>query len=68
MHEIVFYLTQHTVRLLYNNQPLNAVGGGKFVFIGTTYATLCVHCVGKIRADRSVTAGVTRSCHWSSKG
>ena len=44
------------------------LGGVKFVFIGTSYATLCVQCVGKITADHSVTAGVTRSCHWSSKG
>jgi len=27
MHKIVFYLTQHTVHIFCNNQPLNAVGG-----------------------------------------
>jgi hypothetical protein len=47
---------------------LMLLGGGKFVFIMTSYATLCVHCVEKTTADRSATAGVTRSCHWSSKG
>jgi hypothetical protein len=43
------------------------LGGVKFVFVGTSYATLCVHCLREITADRSVAAGGTRSCHWSSK-